>query len=130
MCVWGSSCPGRRGAAHSGGDGRAAAAEHGLRVPVSPGGSQKVRNERQSTCEPAGTSAGRKERRASLRRLLVMSQIVSHSGAQHLSSSHYVIVAATNDSFHCQLICRLYSPITVWSTKCHRIINQQSKSQR
>lgn len=46
-----SSCPGRRGAAYSGGDGRAAAAEHGLRVSVSPGGSQKVRAGIQFTCE-------------------------------------------------------------------------------
>lgn len=39
----GCSCAGWRGAAHGRGDGRAAAAEHGLRVPVSPGGSQAVR---------------------------------------------------------------------------------------
>lgn len=42
-CVFVSSGVGWRGAAHSGGDGRAAAAEHGVRIPVSPGGGQKVR---------------------------------------------------------------------------------------
>lgn len=43
------SCPGWRGAAHGRRDGWAAAAEHGLWVPVSPGGGQEVRG-RRSAC--------------------------------------------------------------------------------
>ena len=51
------SGPGWRGAAHGGGDGRAAAAEHGLRVPVPPGGGQKVRgSEGGSPCGPGDPS--------------------------------------------------------------------------
>lgn len=41
-----SSRSGQRGAPHCRGDGRAAAAEHGVRVPVPPGGGQAVRSGR------------------------------------------------------------------------------------